>query len=64
MPLCPEHAAIEDMSNIKISWLIDMDELDIADGKKDTIAIDDASVGSIGSQTFFGDKSAGFTDDA
>ena len=31
-----------------------MEEREIADGSKAAVAIDEASVGSIGSQTFFG----------
>ena len=37
-----------------------MEELDINEKKKLAIAIDDATLGSIGSQTFFSKKSVGF----
>ena len=40
-----------------------MEKLDIDEKKKSAIAIDDASLGSIGSQTFFGKNSVGFATD-
>ena len=43
-----------------MDWLIDVEELNIDERKKSVIAIDDAILGSIGSQTFFGEKSVGF----
>ena len=63
MPLCVDDGAIEEASNVKTSCLIEMEELDIADGNKASVTIDKASVRSIGSQMFFGDKSAGFFED-
>ena len=41
-----------------------MEELDIDERKKLVIAIDNATLGSIGSQTFFGEKSVGFVPEA
>ena len=40
---------------------LDIEELDNNEKKKLAIAIDDTILGSIGSQTFFGKKSVGFT---
>ena len=40
-----------------------MEELDILDSNKAAVAMAESSVGSIGSQSLFGDKSAGLFED-
>ena len=53
LPLHPEEVEIEDASKMKIDWLIDIKELEMTGVNDKSIAMDDASVGSFGSQSFF-----------
>ena len=53
MPLYPEEAEIEDASKINIDWLIDMTDLDIAEGDDKSVAMDDTSIISFGDKSFF-----------
>ena len=62
-PLCPEDATIEEVNNIKIAYLMCMEEFVIAEGNKAAVTTDEASFRSIGYQKFFGDKSAGLIED-
>ena len=48
-----EEVEIEDASKMKIDWLIDIKELEMTGVDDKLIAMDDASVGSFGSQSFF-----------
>ena len=53
LPLHPEEVEIEDASKMKIDWLIDIKELEMTGVDDKSITMDDASVGSFGSQSFF-----------
>ena len=53
VPLYPEEAEIEDASEMKIDWLIDIKDLETTANDDKSIAMDDMSVGSFGSQAFF-----------
>ena len=58
--LYPEDIVIDQASKVTIDQLINIEELDIDKRKKSVIAIEDAILGSIGSQTIFREKSVGF----
>ena len=53
LPLCPEEVEIEDASAMKIDWLIDIKELEMTGVDDKSITMDDVSVVSFGSQSFF-----------
>ena len=53
IPLYPEEAEIEDASEMKIDWLIDMKELETNADDDNSIIMDDASIGSFGSHVYF-----------
>ena len=53
VPLYPEEVEIEDASEMKIDWLIDIKELETMADDDKSIAMDDVSIGSFGSQAFF-----------
>ena len=61
MSLCPEDAAIKDVSKMQIDWLLDIKELEIsADGYKSAAEADNALVSTFGLKSSFGEKSACF----
>ena len=62
-PLCPKDSDVDEESNVKIACLIDTKKLGIEEGSKYDVAMDEASIRSIGSQTFFVYESSGFTED-
>ena len=53
LPLYPEEVEIEDASTMKIDWLIDIKELEMTGVDDKSITMDDVSVVSFGSQSFF-----------
>ena len=53
IPLCPEEAEIEDASEMKIDWLIDIKDLETTADDNNSIVMDDASIGSFGSHVYF-----------
>ena len=53
IPLHPEEAEIEDASEMKIDWLIDMKELETTADDDVSVAMDDMSISSFGSHVHF-----------
>jgi len=53
IPLYPEEVEIEDASTMKIDWLIDITELETTGVDEKSITMDDMSVGTFGSKSFF-----------
>jgi len=53
LPLYPEEVEIEDASTMKIDWLIDIKELETTGVDEKSITMDDMSVVTFGSKSFF-----------
>lgn len=53
LPLYPEEAEIEEAGNLKIDWLIDMEDLEIKEKDDRSLAMDDASIASFGEKSWF-----------
>ena len=57
MPLYPNKSKIEEVTNTKLDWLIDMDNLSLSSDKKSFMeAEDDMSVSTFRTKSFYGDK--------
>ena len=53
IPLYPEEVEVKDASKMKIDWLIDIKELETTGVDDKSVAMDNVSIGSFGSQSFF-----------